>query len=198
MPPALSSPRDVRPCALSPRAPGLSSADLYTFAGVVAVEAMGGPAVPFAFGRSDTTDGATSPPDGEWSNSTLRRGRSSYLICPFRSLIALLRILPPSTLAAPPLSHLPLPPLPVAVGMVRLKAGSRTQTWAATWLRPSTCATSSTAWALTTARSWPCPAPTPSAGERRSERARVHGEACAPCVCGVCLVSACEKAGAGH
>lgn len=44
--------------------PGLSHADLYTYAGAVAVEIMGGPVVPFTFGRTDKTDGATSPPDG--------------------------------------------------------------------------------------------------------------------------------------
>ena len=44
--------------------PNLSYADLYTFAGVVAVEGCGGPKIPFATGRIDMEDGSTSPPDG--------------------------------------------------------------------------------------------------------------------------------------
>lgn len=44
--------------------PGISYADLYALAGVVAVKAMGGPSVPFKAGRTDATDGSTSPPDG--------------------------------------------------------------------------------------------------------------------------------------
>jgi cytochrome c peroxidase len=44
--------------------PTLSYADLYTYAGVVAVEEAGGPKIPFAAGREDETDGSTSPPDG--------------------------------------------------------------------------------------------------------------------------------------
>ena len=43
---------------------GLSRADAYTLAGVVAVAHMGGPEVPWAAGRSDAADGSTSPPDG--------------------------------------------------------------------------------------------------------------------------------------
>ena len=43
---------------------GLSRADAYTLAGVVAVAQMGGPEVPWAAGRSDAADGSTSPPDG--------------------------------------------------------------------------------------------------------------------------------------
>jgi cytochrome c peroxidase len=42
--------------------PDLSYADLYTFAGVVAVEEAGGPPIPFAVGREDFTDGSTSDP----------------------------------------------------------------------------------------------------------------------------------------
>lgn len=41
------------------RFPGLSYADLYTFAGAVAVEQMGGPVIPFRFGRPDFNDGTT-------------------------------------------------------------------------------------------------------------------------------------------
>jgi cytochrome c peroxidase len=44
--------------------PSLSYADLYTFAGVVAVEEAGGPQIPFRTGRVDMDSGATSPPDG--------------------------------------------------------------------------------------------------------------------------------------
>jgi len=44
--------------------PRVSRADLYTLAGVVAVRAMGGPAVPWRAGRTDAASGATSPPDG--------------------------------------------------------------------------------------------------------------------------------------
>jgi hypothetical protein len=48
----------------SPQAkfPDLSYADLYTYAGVVAVEESNGPAVPFRLGRTDAPDGSTSPP----------------------------------------------------------------------------------------------------------------------------------------
>jgi cytochrome c peroxidase len=44
--------------------PGVSYADLYALAGVVAIQAMGGPAVAFRAGRADERDGARSPPDG--------------------------------------------------------------------------------------------------------------------------------------
>jgi len=44
--------------------PDLSYADLYTYAGVVAVEEAGGPTIPFQTGRSDMESGETSPPDG--------------------------------------------------------------------------------------------------------------------------------------
>jgi cytochrome c peroxidase len=40
--------------------PDLSYADLYTFAGVVAVEESGGPKIPFKTGRVDFEDGSTS------------------------------------------------------------------------------------------------------------------------------------------
>jgi cytochrome c peroxidase len=43
---------------------GLSYADLYSLAGVVAIQEMGGPAIPWRGGRADFVDGATSPPDG--------------------------------------------------------------------------------------------------------------------------------------
>jgi cytochrome c peroxidase len=44
--------------------PEMTYADLYTYAGVVAVEECGGPTIPFRLGRSDAQDGSTSPPDG--------------------------------------------------------------------------------------------------------------------------------------
>lgn len=44
--------------------PGLSYADLYTLAGVVAIEESGGPSIPFRLGREDMISGQTSPPDG--------------------------------------------------------------------------------------------------------------------------------------
>ena len=44
--------------------PNLSYADLYTYAGVVAVEEAGGPKIPYQTGRVDKEDGSTSPPDG--------------------------------------------------------------------------------------------------------------------------------------
>lgn len=44
--------------------PDLSYADLYTYAGVVSVEAAGGPSIPFRLGRTDADDGSASPPDG--------------------------------------------------------------------------------------------------------------------------------------
>ena len=44
--------------------PGVSYADLYCLSGVVAIEAAGGPDIPFRFGRSDAPSGDTSPPDG--------------------------------------------------------------------------------------------------------------------------------------
>lgn len=44
--------------------PSISYADLYTFAGVVAVEEAGGPKIPFSTGREDMPDGSTSPEDG--------------------------------------------------------------------------------------------------------------------------------------
>lgn len=44
--------------------PGLTYADLYTLAGAVAVEEMGGPRVPWSAGRSDAADGSACTPDG--------------------------------------------------------------------------------------------------------------------------------------
>lgn len=44
--------------------PNITNADLYTLAGVVAIEEAGGPTIPFRFGREDFEHGDTSPPDG--------------------------------------------------------------------------------------------------------------------------------------
>jgi cytochrome c peroxidase len=44
--------------------PELSYADLWTLAGVVAIEYMGGPKVTWRPGRTDNANGKTSPPDG--------------------------------------------------------------------------------------------------------------------------------------
>jgi len=44
--------------------PGLSYGDLWTLAGVVAVEEMGGPQIPWKPGRKDVVDNRTTPPNG--------------------------------------------------------------------------------------------------------------------------------------
>jgi catalase (peroxidase I) len=44
--------------------PSVSYADLYTVAGATAVEAMGGPYIPWRAGRTDDTDGGKSPNHG--------------------------------------------------------------------------------------------------------------------------------------
>lgn len=57
---------DVARGALEPvkaKFPGLSYADLYTYAGVVAVEEAGGPKIEFSTGRIDMEDGSTSDPN---------------------------------------------------------------------------------------------------------------------------------------
>lgn len=46
------------------RNPNLSYADLFVLAGVVAVEEMGGPSIPFRLGRKDATSGEECTPDG--------------------------------------------------------------------------------------------------------------------------------------
>jgi len=47
--------------AVKEKHPEISYADLYTLAGVVAVEEAGGPKVPFRLGREDADSGETSP-----------------------------------------------------------------------------------------------------------------------------------------
>eukprot|EP00056_Hartaetosiga_gracilis_P018782 m.11863 g.11863 ORF g.11863 m.11863 type:complete len:322 (+) comp7062_c0_seq1:145-1110(+) len=49
---------------LKAKYPTISYADLYTFAGVVAVEYMGCPTVSWKAGRTDAADGSTCPPNG--------------------------------------------------------------------------------------------------------------------------------------
>jgi len=44
--------------------PGISYGDLYTLGGVVAVEELGGPKIPWRSGRVDHKDGTKCPPDG--------------------------------------------------------------------------------------------------------------------------------------
>lgn len=44
--------------------PGISYADLWTLAGVVAVEEMGGPKIDWSPGRTDAASGAACPPEG--------------------------------------------------------------------------------------------------------------------------------------
>ena len=51
--------------------PGLSYADLYAFAGVVAIEAMGGPSIPFRAGRVDAMDPSAVTPDGRLPEADL-------------------------------------------------------------------------------------------------------------------------------
>mmetsp|Transcript_66813 Transcript_66813/g.184248 ORF Transcript_66813/g.184248 Transcript_66813/m.184248 type:complete len:221 (+) Transcript_66813:84-746(+) len=57
--------------AVHTKFPAMSYADLYTFAGKVAVEKMGGPTIPWSAGRSDLPDGTTSPPDGRLPNADM-------------------------------------------------------------------------------------------------------------------------------
>ena len=54
--------------------PSISYADLYTLAGVVAIEEMGGPTIPWAPGRSDAPDGSSCPPDGRLPDAALGAG----------------------------------------------------------------------------------------------------------------------------
>jgi len=50
--------------AIKKKYPQISQADLWAFAGCAAIEFMGGPKVPFRFGRSDDEDGSNCPPPG--------------------------------------------------------------------------------------------------------------------------------------
>jgi len=51
--------------------PEISYADLYTLAGVVAIEESGGPMIPYRLGRKDADSGESSPPDGRLPNADM-------------------------------------------------------------------------------------------------------------------------------
>ena len=51
--------------------PDLSYADLYTYAGVVAVEEAGGPKIPYETGRTDDADGSKSDPKDRLPNANM-------------------------------------------------------------------------------------------------------------------------------
>jgi cytochrome c peroxidase len=48
----------------------LSYADLWTLAGAVAIEELGGPSIPWRAGRTDAVDGSACPPDGRLPNAS--------------------------------------------------------------------------------------------------------------------------------
>jgi cytochrome c peroxidase len=65
---------DVARAALEPvksKFPELSYADLYTFAGVVAVEESGGPKIEYVVGREDDMDGSKSDPKDRLPNADM-------------------------------------------------------------------------------------------------------------------------------
>lgn len=65
---------DVARAALEPvksKFPDLSYADLYTFAGVVAVEESGGPKIEYCVGREDDVDGTKSDPKDRLPNADM-------------------------------------------------------------------------------------------------------------------------------
>lgn len=65
---------DVARAALEPvksKFPDLSYADLYTFAGVVAVEESGGPTIQYCVGRQDDIDGSKSDPKDRLPNADM-------------------------------------------------------------------------------------------------------------------------------
>lgn len=51
--------------------PQLSYADLWTMAGAQAIELMGGPKIPFAYGRTDAPDNSTCPANGRLPDASL-------------------------------------------------------------------------------------------------------------------------------
>ena len=48
---------------------GISYADLYTLAGVAAIQTMGGPTIPWSSGRVDALDPSAVTPDGRLPNA---------------------------------------------------------------------------------------------------------------------------------
>jgi len=62
--------------------PDVSWADLIAFVGVVAIQHMGGPAVPFSYGRVDELDPATVTPDGRAHTGFSCRTMSSLVAHP--------------------------------------------------------------------------------------------------------------------
>ena len=70
--------------------PAISYADLYAFAGAVAIEAMGGPHIPFSGGRVDTMDVSLVTPDGRLPEADL--GGPPKTAAGLRSVFGALRI----------------------------------------------------------------------------------------------------------
>ena len=60
--------------------PGVTSADMYTLAGATAVEAMGGPYIPWRPGRADANSGISSPPNGRLPGATKVCNRRSLTV----------------------------------------------------------------------------------------------------------------------
>lgn len=52
----------------------MTAADLWTFAGKVAVEEMGGPVIPWRPGRTDAVDGTKTVPDGRLPDASQGQG----------------------------------------------------------------------------------------------------------------------------
>jgi cytochrome c peroxidase len=57
--------------AVKAKFPDMSYADLYTYAGVVAVEECGGPKIPYRLGRTDAESGEKSPPADRLPNADM-------------------------------------------------------------------------------------------------------------------------------
>lgn len=59
--------------AIKARYPEVSYADLWTLAGVVAIEEMGGPSIEWRPGRSDAPDSNACPPDGRLPDASKKQ-----------------------------------------------------------------------------------------------------------------------------
>lgn len=118
--------------------PGLSYADLYTFGGVVAVEECGGPDIKYQAGREDAESGETSPPDGRLPDAD--KGSRVKTIQHVRGLCKAQRL----------------------CGALQVSVSHSELTLCLFILYPL-CAIkiSSTEWALTIKRLWPCLERTP-------------------------------------